>query len=163
MSFFSRLRDTVNDALQRRRSREATKRFEKGRDRGQASTPSRTERIQIEIPEELEESEVTYQAETYVEDYVAVERAYVPGPDPMRLSSGDLLATAAFYGVTDQEYAEISDMVDAAYNDPASTPEERREALIGLQDAMSMVHDRATEDSDFDWDAWRAEVYGEKQ
>lgn len=168
MSFFSRLRDVAKSAVIGRRQREATKRFEKGRERTARTTPAKSERVEIPavIQEEFNVEPVIYEYdEIYeTEPVVPSPRPNVPGPDPSKLSSGDLLSTAAFYGVSDEEYADIEKMIDIAYNDPASTQAERERAVEEIQDAMSMIHERAREeDQDFDWAAWREEVYGGKR
>lgn len=162
MGFFSRLRDVAKNIVISRRQREATERFKRGlargADRGAGTAPGISQRV--EIPEEILEDEID--SDFYEVDEAAitvVDRPRVPGPDPSKLSSGDLLATAAFYGVTDEEYTELERMIDIAYNDPASTPDERRQAINQIQDAMNRLHARSRESEDFDWARWREEVY----
>lgn len=115
-----------------------------------------------EWPEEIVE-DVDIPIYEVEEETTVSTRSYVPGPDPSKLRSGDLLTTAAFYGVTDEEYTQLEDLINVAYIDPASSESERRAAIREIQDAMSMLHARARDTEDFDWATWRDEVYGGKR
>lgn len=166
MGFFSRLRDTLNQVIIGRRQREATERFEKTRE-GRGRTYGATS--ETRIPDEQLGQIIEY-AETgewpeepvdvyEVEETQASTRSYIPGPDPSSLRSGDLLSTAAFYGVTDEEYETLEGLINTAYNDPAASEWERRAASREIQNAMSDIYERAKETEDFDWAAWRDEHY----
>jgi hypothetical protein len=157
MSFFSRLRDIAKDVVLGRRQREATERFEEARKKGidTGGVPAQTQRVEI-APEIIEDIDIPIYE---VEEETVSTREYVPGPDPAKLRSGDLLSTAAFYGVTDEEYEHLAQLIDTAYVDPAASEWERRAAIREIQDAMSTLHNRARETGDFDWAAWREEHY----
>lgn len=129
--------------------------------------------IEIETPENIDDEVLDY-PEDYGQDIevpvyevdeetTVVERIHIPGPDPMKLRSGDLLATAAFYGVTDDEYEALEAAINTAYNDPNASSREREQALRDIQDAMSIIHARSRAQDGFDWAKWREEVYGGKR
>lgn len=164
--FFRRIRNAI-DRLNRATTR--TTRTSSGGGGGGGAFDQESQPIEIEVPEEYQDAEelsypadygtdVDVEVSRVDEETTVVDRIHIPGPDPMKLRSGDILATALVYGISGDEYEALAEAIDIAYNNPASTYWERRQALNDIREAMDRLHAMSVQD--FDWAAWREAVYG---